>query len=64
MYNIIASVLTIIVAALLKWVFTQIGYELDELAFSALVAAIVVWFMTHFFTDLSVRGVRKVFKTE
>jgi hypothetical protein len=60
MYEVIASVLTILIAQVLKWVFAKIKYEIDEAQFNALVAAIVVWFMTLFFAETTVRGIQSL----
>jgi glycopeptide antibiotics resistance protein len=60
MYEVIASVLTILIAQVLKWVFAKIKYEIDEAQFNTLVAAIVVWFMTLFFAETAVRGIQSL----
>jgi hypothetical protein len=60
MYEVLASILTIVVAQVLKWVFAKIKYEIDEAQFNALVAAIVVWFLTQFFAEATFRGIQSL----
>jgi hypothetical protein len=60
MTEIIASVLTILVGALLKIIFAAIGVEIDEVIFNTIVAGIVTWFMTHLFTRVTEQGIRSV----
>lgn len=49
--NLIAGVLTLVIAAGLKALFALIGFQIDEALFNTLVAAIVAFIMAQFLTN-------------
>jgi hypothetical protein len=62
MRNLIASVLALVVGFLLNLFFAAIGFDMDPGVFTALVGAIVAWFMTNLFADMAILGPRAALK--
>lgn len=60
MNEVIASVLTILISFALKWFFAFINVEVDETTFNAIVAGIVLWFMTQLGTRKTAEGIRSL----
>lgn len=46
--NLFSAALTLVVSFFLKWFFAQIGVAVEESMFNAIVAGIVLWFLTLF----------------
>jgi hypothetical protein len=60
MNEVIASVLTILISFAIKWFFALINVEVPEATFNAIVAGIVLWFMTQLGTRVTVMGIRSL----
>jgi len=59
--DLLAAALTLVVGFAVKWLFAQLGLELDEATFNAIVAGIVAWLLGLFFVAgirAAVRGTR------
>ena len=56
--ELLKTVLTIVVSFGLRWLFTAIGVEVDELTFNAIVAGIVLWFLTQLGYGLTARALK------
>jgi Kef-type K+ transport system membrane component KefB len=58
--DLLKAALTLVVGFLLQLFFKAIGVEIDPALFNTIVAAIVLWFLTLFGTEATVRGIRGI----
>lgn len=56
--ELLKTVLTVVVAFGVRWLFTAIGVEVDEATFNAIVGGIVVWLLTQLGYGLTARAVK------
>ena len=56
--ELLKTVLTIVIAFLLRLAFAAIGVEIDIVIFDTIVAGIVVWLLTRLGYDLTARAVK------
>ena len=56
--QLLASALALVVAFAVRWLFTQIGWVIDDAQFKTLVAAIVVWLLHLFGVGAVKAGVK------
>ena len=60
--ELLKSVLVLVIAFALRFVFAAIGVEIDEVTFNTIVAAIVVWVLTQLGVETAKRAAPKTFK--
>jgi hypothetical protein len=58
--ELLKAALTLVVGFFLQLVFKAIGVEIDPVLFNTIVAGIVVWFLTLFGVETTLRGIRSV----